>query len=148
MAAEDLPSVSDLESRSPSAWQQSLILAELGRQNSIQLVAGLNNMVIGWCCSRFVGPEAELLKISVQVESRRQKISTRLLVCLEKHLGESGVQVLFLEVRSGNESAISFYHKVGFTEVARRIKYYSLPEDDALLFRKVLMGKSIKREHR
>ena len=90
----------------------------------------------------------ELLKISVQAESRRQKISTRLLECLEKHLGESGVQVLFLEVRPGNKPAISFYHQVGFTEVARRIKYYSLPEDDALLFRKVLMGKSIKREHR
>jgi len=136
MAVEDLAPVTEIERQGPSAWQESLILAEFEHEESIQLVATINNQVIGWCCSRLVSPESELLKIAVSVENRRRKISTHLLECLVNHLEESGVQVLFLEVRSRNVAAISFYRHVGFTEVARRIKYYTLPEDDALLFRK------------
>ena len=138
MSAEDLTAITALERCEPSAWEESLIRAELGRQDGIQLIAHLNSIVLGWCCGRFFDTEAELLKIAVQAGSRRQKIATRLLDSLEKQLHESGVQLLFLEVRSRNLSAISFYHKVGFTEDARRIRYYSQPVDDALLFRKTL----------
>ncbi len=143
MSAEDLIAISDLEQREPSAWRESLIRAELGRQDGIQLVASLNSAVLGWCCARFFDTEAELLKIGVQAGSRRQKIATRLLDSLEKLLHESGAQQLFLEVRSRNVSALAFYHQVGFTEVARRIRYYNRPEDDALLFRKALAVQSI-----
>jgi ribosomal-protein-alanine acetyltransferase len=143
MALEDLAPVAELERQEPSAWQDSLILAELEREESIQLVATINNQVIGWCCSRLVSPEAELLKIAVSAENRRQKISTHLLECLVNHLEESGVQVLFLEVRSHNDAALSFYRHVGFTEVARRIKYYTLPEDDALLLRKDIQSNRV-----
>ncbi len=142
MSAEDLTAIRDLESREPSAWHESLILSELGRHDGIQLIAGNYSAVRGWCCARFVGIEAELLKIAVQADSRRQKIATRLLECLEKQLHESAVRLLFLEVRSRNESAISFYEKVGFTEHARRIRYYTQPEDDALLLRKTLTVQS------
>ena len=136
MEPEDVPGVADLESNEPSAWDAGQVGEELELSTSIQLVACRKDTVVGWCCARHVGPEAELMKISVVADSRRQKISTRLLECMEIQLLGSGVRHVFLDVRLHNAGAISFYRQAGFTELARRIRYYTQPDDDALVFKK------------
>lgn len=136
MAAEDAPAIVALESQELSAWNDAQVREELELAASMQLVAWYGNIVIGWCCARHVGPEAELMKISVSAEYRRRKISTRLLECMEIQLLSAGVKCLFLDVRLQNSGAISFYHQAGFTELSRRIRYYTQPEDDALVFKK------------
>lgn len=138
MILRDAAPVGEIEKLEPSGWQRPLILAELDQVNSVQLVASRDSRVIGWCCCRYVGQEGELLKIGVAAEFRRQKISTRLLGCLEERLCELAVQTVFLEVRSQNRPALSFYHKTGFTEVSRRLRYYTQPVDDALILHKTI----------
>lgn len=136
MALEDIPAICAIESQEPSAWDYAQVGEELGLSASIQLVACLGNDVIGWCCARHVGPEGELMKISVSVAHRREKVSTRLIGCMEIQLLSTGVKHLFLDVRLRNVAAISFYRQAGFTELSRRIRYYTQPEDDALVFKK------------
>ena len=63
-------------------------------------------------------------------------MATCLLAALEKGLRDVGVVRLYLEVRSENLPAVSFYHQSGFTVTGRRINYYSQPSDDALVLQK------------
>lgn len=133
MEGADLNAVARIESNESSPWNLGAIGAELVRDSGVQLVALSGKDIVGYCCCRYAAPEAELLKIAVEVRYRRQRIASGLVRYLIRELLSHGVSALFLEVRSKNESAIQFYHRMGFTEVGRRYKYYRQPEDDALI---------------
>lgn len=136
MAEGDIGDVFQLESQVPSPWSSSLIEEERRRAYSIVLVAVAEDEIISWCCTRAIKSEAELLKLVVAEEWRRRSAGTTLLAALEQRLLKTGVQWLYLEVRSANQPAISFYRQAGFTQVGKRINYYSQPKDDALIFKK------------
>lgn len=95
--------------------------------------------IVGWCCSRHHGPEAELLKIAVTGGARRRGIARELLDTLIEILTNNGVESLFLEVRSQNEPACHFYRSQGFEQVGMRPAYYANPRDNALIYRKELL---------
>jgi ribosomal-protein-alanine N-acetyltransferase len=132
----DLKGVEGIEQISYSPYSFSQIFSELEQKNSLLLVAVSGQTIVGWCCSRFVPPEAELLKIAVLPEFRRQGIAALLLHTLEQKLTGNNVTDVYLEVRSMNEAAIKFYLKFGFFQVGLRKKYYSSPQDDALIYKK------------
>lgn len=138
MENDDIDAVAIIEHAELSAWSISLIETEFNCENSILLVACSNDCVIGWCCARVIGSEAELLKISVAQNFRRQSVGTRLLYALLQSLKKLQGETLLLEVRSQNEVALGFYHWLGFTPVGRRINYYSQPNDDALILSKII----------
>ena len=139
MAHTDIADLAEIEKEAPSAWSRSAIAAELKQRDGIQLVSTMGSATSGWLCCRINGREAELLKVTVSRKCRRKGVATLLLNSLEKELRDHGVSELFLEVRSSNDSAITFYLQVGFTEVGRRISYYKQPLDDALLLKKKLV---------
>ena len=136
MVGRDVEIVVRLEKQAPSPWGRSLIKDELNRNHSFTLVAVVADEVVGWCCSRYVKEEAELLKISVAQSWRRRSVAKFMLAALEKQLRTVAVLTLYLEVRSENLPALSFYRQVGFTVTGRRINYYSQPRDDAVILRK------------
>lgn len=136
MIGRDVEIVVRLEKQAPSPWGRSLIKDELNRNHSFTLVAVVADEVVGWCCSRYVKDEAELLKISVAQSWRRRSVAKFMLAALEKQLRTVAVLTLYLEVRSENLPALSFYRQVGFTVTGRRINYYSQPRDDAVILRK------------
>lgn len=69
-----------VEATCPSSWTLEQIEAELDRQTGLVLVAiSFTGEVQGWCCGFLVGPDAELLKISVSPQWRRQGIAKALL---------------------------------------------------------------------
>lgn len=136
MIGRDVEIVVRLEKQAPSPWGRSLIKDELNRNHSFTLVAVVADEVVGWCCSRYVKDEAELLKISVTQSWRRRSVAKFMLAALEKQLRTVAVLTLYLEVRSENLPALSFYRQVGFTVTGRRINYYSQPRDDAVILRK------------
>jgi ribosomal-protein-alanine N-acetyltransferase len=51
-----------------------------------------------------------------------------------------GAEAVELEVRASSAGAIALYAGLGFVGVGRRPKYYSGPEDDAVLMRLELAG--------
>lgn len=136
MVGRDVEIVFRLEKQAPSPWGRSLIKDELNRNHSFTLVAVVADEVVGWCCSRYVQDEAELLKISVAESWRRRSVAKLMLAVLEKQLRTVAVLTLYLEVRSENLPALSFYRQAGFTATGRRINYYSQPRDDAVILRK------------
>jgi [ribosomal protein S18]-alanine N-acetyltransferase len=132
----DVERIADLEQCSPSPWSALLVKSELGRSDGLQLVAANGDTVLGWCCGRYAVPEAELLKIAVAPLQRRCGVGAALLLRLEDLFRERGCETLFLEVRAANTAAIGLYRKLGYMTVGCRKKYYSTPEDDALILRK------------
>lgn len=132
----DLVSIQTIEQISYSPYSLSQLSAELHQKNSLVLVAVSGQTVIGWCAGRLIPPEAELLKIAVHPDYRRQGVAAILLDYLEKKLAGNTVTDVYLEVRSMNEAAVKFYLKFGFFQVGLRKKYYSSPQDDALIYKK------------
>lgn len=139
MQCGDIEPVTEIEAGSFSSWSSSSLTSELERSGGVQLVAvNADDLVVGWCCASQCAGEAELLKISVSEHVKRSGIGSLLLSKLHLELEKKEVKTIFLEVRSQNISAIEFYLKFSYVQVGLRKKYYSLPEDDALIFRKQL----------
>ena len=136
MVAADLAAVAAIEGQELSAWSEASIAAELQRADSLAIVICSEDTVVGWGCCRHTEFEAELLKIGVMQSLRRRGLGSILLDTIISALQQRRISELFLEVRSLNHPALSFYLNSGFTEVGRRINYYRQPSDDALVLKK------------
>ena len=140
MVVVDLPAVKAIEDGTLTPWSTAMLEQELRYAAGVRYVAeaGALGQVVGWCAARVILPEAELLKIAVHREQRRQGIGGLLLAALFEHLQGNGVRELFLEVRAKNLPAVLLYRRYGFSTVGKRPDYYSEPKDDALLLRRGL----------
>lgn len=139
MTLEDIDQVAEIEAEGLSAWSCRSLNDELLWDCGQRLVAeswSVNGIqqILGWCASRTICQEAELLKITVRLQARRQGVGSLLLCRLLEILGKEGVHRLFFEVRSRNSRAIAFYKNAGCVIIGKRPRYYSNPKDDALLY--------------
>ena len=73
-------------------------------------------------------PEREILNLAVSPSCRRSGIASALLASLL-----SQPATYFLEVRESNLSAQALYARFGFTELARRARYYEQPSETAIV---------------
>ena len=71
--------------------------------------------------------------MTVEKESRKAGIGTRLLDEFIARCPEQGVSVIHLEVRESGMPARNLYRKMGFTEDGIRKRYYTDPVEDAVL---------------
>lgn len=74
--------------------------------------------------------EAEVLQIAVLPSYQGQKIATALFDFLPTD------KEIFLEVRESNRSALLFYKKEKFEEIAWRKAYYHAPVEDAIVMKR------------
>ncbi|WP_163337859.1 ribosomal protein S18-alanine N-acetyltransferase [Desulfopila sp. IMCC35008] len=136
---DDIQAIAFIEQQSVSSWSKEQVSAELDYDRSVSYCAvSESGAHLGWCTARLVGGEAELLKIAVRNDSKRLGIGTLLFNHLVASLHARGVKDLFLEVRSQNIPAIHFYTRLGFQEIGRRNGYYKHPDDDGLLFKRII----------
>jgi len=144
MIEADVTAVECLEQQTLSPWSLLSIREELNQKLGEMFVAEVEAgsdftpEIVGWCATRLIAPEAELLKIAVDQQSRRAGIATALLDHLTRFLSKRSIELLFLEVRSENQSALNFYIKSGFLQIGVRPKYYSHPSDSAVIYQKIL----------
>lgn len=82
---------------------------------------------------------AEIFRLCVDPEARRQGIGEALLRQCIKDATERGCEDMFLDVRTKNEGAIALYRKAGFSMIAERAGYYE-NGDNAFIFIKDLRG--------
>lgn len=84
--------------------------------------------------------EAQLLKLSVVPDARREGLGGGLLARFIDAAASHGAAQIFLEVRVSNAAAIALYEREGFVAVARRASYYppdlSGRREDALVMRR------------
>jgi ribosomal-protein-alanine N-acetyltransferase len=102
------------------------------------LVLPPENRVAGYVIAFVLGPDAELLNVAVEPQSRGKGFAGQMLDALLIDLGGRGVQAAFLEVRESNGAALGLYGSRGFREIGRRKNYYRRPVEDALVMRRVL----------
>ena len=76
--------------------------------------------------------EAELLRIAVSPDVRRQGLAHRLLEESERFLLGEGISALFLEVRTSNTAARALYETLGWAQQHTRKAYYRDGEDAAI----------------
>jgi ribosomal-protein-alanine N-acetyltransferase len=140
MASVDVPAVKAIEDGTLTPWSTAMLEQELQYRAGVKYVAEAKNLgrVVGWCAARVIVPEAELLKIAVHKEQRRQGIGGLLLAAVIEYLQGNGVLEMHLEVRAKNLPAVLMYRRYGFSTVGKRPGYYNEPKDDALLLRRGL----------
>jgi len=85
--------------------------------------------------------EAHIATIATHPDFRRQGIGRELLTHALKEAVQEGALRAFLEVRAGNEAAMTMYHQMGFVEDGRRPRYYKDNGEDAILMSVDLQGK-------
>ena len=99
------------------------------------LVAERRAVVAGYVVAHCAADEGEILNLGVAVAYRRQGIARALVERVLEALAGRGVRTVYLEVRTSNASARRLYESLGFSEVARRARYYRRPVEDAVVLR-------------
>jgi ribosomal-protein-alanine N-acetyltransferase len=94
--------------------------------------------VVGYIIYSDVQGEAELLRIAVDKSYRRHGIAASLMQEMMDELIDCGAERVSLEVRAHNIAAVKLYKRFGFVDIFVRKNYYHDPEDDALIFQKML----------
>lgn len=117
-------------------WTLAMLESEIENPLSVIETARRGEKTVGYALGRVVADEAELLKICVLCDYRRQGIAEKMLSELLAKMREKGAAACYLEVRSRNLPAILLYKRLGFAEVGLRKNYYH--DDDAVLMKKEL----------
>jgi ribosomal-protein-alanine N-acetyltransferase len=75
----------------------------------------------------------QLDSIAVHPGARRRGLGAALLRALLAWATQNGARHFSLEVRAGNAAALALYQRLGFLPERRRPRYYTHPEEDALI---------------
>ncbi len=131
----DLSQVQQLLEAAPGAanWPEATIRTSINSSQTLAFAAEEEGTIAGFIFGTDVALEAEILNLAVRPQSRRRGIATALVYHLLRHWQLRHVQGIFLEARESNLAAINFYERLGFRQIGRRKKYYSEPEEDALV---------------
>lgn len=137
-SAEDLVELVGIERNSfSSPWSEdsicSFIQDDLNRACFVAAISGSPFNVVGYVAIQYVLDEAEISNIAVSPEIRGGGVGRALLSKAVSFLAEKGVHKIFLEVRESNIAARSLYASFGFESIGRRPKYYSNPDEDAII---------------
>ncbi len=81
--------------------------------------------MVGHAVTSSAGDIAELQRIAVAPNHRRQGIAASLLAGVVDAARRTPADRLLLEVREDNRAALSFYAGQGFVEIDRRPRYYA-----------------------
>jgi ribosomal-protein-alanine N-acetyltransferase len=134
MSAEDLETVLYIERASfSSPWQLEHFQHEISAPYSSSFVAEQNGVVVGYVCLMSLFEEAQILDIAVAPEQRGRGVARMLMDHAISVAREKGAELLALEVRASNVSAITLYERCGFVRTGIRSKYYEGVDDAVLM---------------
>jgi [ribosomal protein S18]-alanine N-acetyltransferase len=133
---EDLEAVAALEAESfTNPWTREMLEREL-TQSDVARVYVLrlpSTRVAAFCACWIVADELHINTIAVNPALRRQGLAKALLGHILTTTMSEGIRRATLEVRRSNEPALRLYECLGFSVMAVRSRYYTQPEEDALI---------------
>lgn len=136
----DLPTLLHIDASSgPYPWPESALRRALSAEQVWLLeVAGDG---VGFLVEQRVLDEASLLHLAVEGTRQGEGHGRALLMQWLGRLAHDGCRRCLLEVRVGNLTARRLYHRLGFTEIATRARYYRTDSgfEDAVVMEKVLI---------
>ena len=122
---EDGEKVYLLDSTEKDSYSLDTINSMLGAETSYTLITEDKGRVIGYINFNIAVDEAELIKVVIDANYRRQGLAGSLISNAIETLKEQGVKIIFLEVRVDNTPAKNLYEKYGFIKYYTREKYYN-----------------------
>ena len=139
LKVEDSAAVAETEQQIFSdSWSEKSVLETVQQKQSVCFAAEKAGHLLGYLLAYHAADEAEIARIAVQKEARRQGAAGKLMQALEHYCEEHKMEKLLLDVRESNEAARSFYTKNGFVEDGIRQGFYVNPSEDAVLMSRQL----------
>ena len=136
---EDSAAVAEMEQQIFSdPWSEKSVMETVQQKQSVCFAAEKAEHLLGYLLAYHAADEAEIARIAVQKEARRQGAAGKLMQALEHYCEEHKMEKLLLDVRESNEAARSFYTKNGFVEDGIRQGFYVNPSEDAVLMSRQL----------
>jgi [ribosomal protein S18]-alanine N-acetyltransferase len=138
---DDADGIATIAARSSGAalWPHSQYRQLIAMPDEyIVLVVERESLLLAFVAARIIVDEIEIQNIAVEPESRSLGIGSQLVAKTLEIAANRGFGGALLEVRESNKAARKLYERQGFREVGRRAKYYSDPEEAAVLYRKNL----------
>lgn len=133
----DLDAVAALEADAfTNPWTRDMLEREL-RQSEVARVYVLRlpgQPVAAFCTCWVIYDELHINTIAVDRSRRRQGLATALMRYVLDDAARGGAVRATLEVRRSNDAAQQLYQRLGFKVSAVRHRYYTQPEEDALIF--------------
>ena len=139
LKVEDSAAVAEMEQQIFSdPWSEKSVMETVQQKQSVCFAAEKAGHILGYLLVYHAADEAEIARIAVQKEARRQGVAGKLMQALEHYCEEHKMEKLLLDVRESNEAARSFYTKNGFVEDGIRQGFYVNPSEDAVLMSRQL----------
>ena len=139
LKVEDSAAVAEMEQQIFSdSWSEKSVLETVQQKQSVCFAAEKAGHLLGYLLAYHAADEAEIARIAVQKEARRQGAAGKLMQALEHYCEEHKMEKLLLDARESNEAARSFYTKNGFVEDGIRQGFYTNPSEDAVLMSRQL----------
>ena len=132
----DLDEVAALEAASfTNPWTREMLAGELARNPFARVyvlrVSGCR--VAAFCACWIVVDELHINTVAVAPDARRRGLARRIVRHVLADAAAAGARRATLEVRRSNGAAVSLYEQLGFAVCAVRPRYYTKPEEDALI---------------
>lgn len=118
-------------------WSEASFRSECAKDNGIVLAAFEDGELAGLLSGYTAVGEADITSVAVAPAYRRMGIARQLISDFEAMLPED-TESIFLEVRASNSGAIALYKNCGYEQLSVRRRFYSSPEEDALVMTKKL----------
>lgn len=132
----DLDAIVALETESfTNPWSRETLEWEL-RNSDVTHIYVLRldeGPIAAFCVCWIIFSELHINTIAVAPAERRRGLATALLKHVMAEAATRHATRATLEVRASNTAALKLYESLDFRVTARRPRYYTLPEEDALI---------------
>ena len=137
--ARDISALCALEEECfSSPWSERAFCESFGSPSASFFVCEADGEIVGYVGCVRVLDECSITNVAVTSRHRRRGIAHALLDMLERAVYALGVRYVYLEVRVSNAAAISVYERRGYTLEGVRRHFYTMPVEDAYVYKKQL----------
>ncbi len=131
----DISSIANIEKECFSTpWSQNAILESMNAGTCFY-VAKIHNNIVGYMGLSKIAGEGYVTNIAVLPQYRRCGIGKKILEYVIED-SKNELEFISLEVRVSNNAAIALYEHFGFEVVGMRKRFYTNPQEDALIMTK------------
>lgn len=140
MCVDDLSRVMEIETEAYSHPWTLGIFRDCLRVGYKCWVAENNGLIIGYGIVMMAASEAHILNLCIHPDFHRQGYGKALLDFLIERSQKAKSDMVLLEVRESNKTAIALYHASGFHELGVRRDYYPADKgrEDAIILAKYI----------
>jgi [ribosomal protein S18]-alanine N-acetyltransferase len=135
-AAAELDAIVALEAESfTNPWSRDTIVWELENSDvtRVYLLRDDAGAIVAFCVCWIIFDELHINTLAVKPAVRRGGVATALLRHVMAEAAAAGATKATLEVRASNTAALALYTRLGFHVAGKRPRYYTKPEEDALI---------------